>query len=136
LKNILAYIHKYFSFMDLLNSCGIVIRLTHPFGQLLAIVSNKHISHKPCSSCGSENGKFSYGYASSPGKRSYMEDFHETRVDGVDGETVGLFGVFDGKMQPILDEKFMTLRLLGVANVSKQVIFVQPDHNLFHSSNF
>ncbi|PAN22577.1 hypothetical protein PAHAL_4G028500 [Panicum hallii] len=25
-----------------------------------------------------------------------MEDFHETRVDGVDGETVGLFGVFDG----------------------------------------
>ncbi|KAJ1260651.1 hypothetical protein BS78_10G249400 [Paspalum vaginatum] len=44
----------------------------------------------------SENGKFSYGYASSPGKRSSMEDFHETRVDGVDGETVGLFGVFDG----------------------------------------
>jgi protein phosphatase 1L len=28
-----------------------------------------------------------------------MEDFYETRVDGVDGETVGLFGVFDGKMQ-------------------------------------
>ncbi|KAG2608247.1 probable protein phosphatase 2C 59 [Panicum virgatum] len=25
-----------------------------------------------------------------------MEDFHETRVDGVDGETVRLFGVFDG----------------------------------------
>ncbi|KAK8456001.1 hypothetical protein SEVIR_4G258100v4 [Setaria viridis] len=44
----------------------------------------------------SENGKFSYGYASSPGKRSSMEDFYETRVDGVDGETVGLFGVFDG----------------------------------------
>jgi protein phosphatase 1L len=44
----------------------------------------------------SENGKFSYGYSSSPGKRSSMEDFYETRVDGVDGETVGLFGVFDG----------------------------------------
>lgn len=29
-----------------------------------------------------------------------MEDFHDTRVDGVDGETVGLFGVFDGKMWP------------------------------------
>ena len=27
-----------------------------------------------------------------------MEDFHETRIDGVDGETVGLFGVFDGKI--------------------------------------
>ncbi|KAG1326894.1 Phosphatase 2C (PP2C)-like protein [Cocos nucifera] len=42
------------------------------------------------------NGKFNYGYASSPGKRSSMEDFYETRIDGVDGETVGLFGVFDG----------------------------------------
>lgn len=44
----------------------------------------------------SQNGKFSYGYASSPGKRSSMEDFFETRIDGVDGEIVGLFGVFDG----------------------------------------
>lgn len=45
---------------------------------------------------GSQNGKFSYGYASSPGKRSSMEDFYETRIDGVEGEIVGLFGVFDG----------------------------------------
>ncbi|XP_022750354.1 LOW QUALITY PROTEIN: uncharacterized protein LOC111299433 [Durio zibethinus] len=44
----------------------------------------------------SQNGKFSYGYASSPGKRSSMEDFYETRIYGVDGEIVGLFGVFDG----------------------------------------
>lgn len=44
----------------------------------------------------SQNGKFSYGYASSAGKRSSMEDFYETRIDGVDGEIVGLFGVFDG----------------------------------------
>ncbi|XP_052210301.1 probable protein phosphatase 2C 59 [Diospyros lotus] len=44
----------------------------------------------------SQNGKFSYGYASSPGKRSSMEDFYETRIDGVDGEIIGLFGVFDG----------------------------------------
>ncbi|KAK4477761.1 hypothetical protein RD792_017023 [Penstemon davidsonii] len=43
-----------------------------------------------------QNGKFSYGYASSPGKRSSMEDFYETRIDGVDGEVVGLFGVFEG----------------------------------------
>ncbi|CAL5384405.1 unnamed protein product [Camellia sinensis] len=42
------------------------------------------------------NGKFSYGYASSLGKRSTMEYFYETRIDGVDGEIVGLFGVFDG----------------------------------------
>ncbi|CAK9179096.1 unnamed protein product [Ilex paraguariensis] len=44
----------------------------------------------------SQNRKFSYGYASSPGKRASMEDFYETRIDGVDGEIVGLFGVFDG----------------------------------------
>lgn len=44
----------------------------------------------------SQNGKFNYGYASSAGKRSSMEDFYETRIDGVDGEIVGLFGVFDG----------------------------------------
>lgn len=46
----------------------------------------------------SHNGKFSYGYASSPGKRSSMEDFYETRIDGVEGEIVGLFGVFDGTL--------------------------------------
>lgn len=50
----------------------------------------------PMFSGNSQNGKFSYGYASSPGKRSSMEDFYETRIDGVDGEIVGLFGVFDG----------------------------------------
>ncbi|KAJ6825825.1 putative protein phosphatase 2C 59 isoform X2 [Iris pallida] len=44
----------------------------------------------------SQNGKFSYGYASSPGKRSSMEDFYATRIVGVDGEIVDLFGVFDG----------------------------------------
>ncbi|VAI55401.1 unnamed protein product [Triticum turgidum subsp. durum] len=44
----------------------------------------------------SEKGRFSYGFASCAGKRASMEDFYETRVDDVDGETVGLFGVFDG----------------------------------------
>lgn len=44
----------------------------------------------------SQDGKFSYGYASCPGKRSSMEDFYETRIDGIDGEVIGLFGVFDG----------------------------------------
>eukprot|EP01018_Ginkgo_biloba_P030334 Gb_26830 [translate_table: standard] len=44
----------------------------------------------------SQNHKFSYGYASSPGKRSSMEDFYETQICEVDGQIVGLFGVFDG----------------------------------------
>ncbi|XP_066349799.1 probable protein phosphatase 2C 45 [Miscanthus floridulus] len=44
----------------------------------------------------SQNGKFSYGYASFPGKRASMEDFYETKIDCVDGQIIGLFGVFDG----------------------------------------
>ncbi|CAD5181102.1 unnamed protein product [Musa acuminata subsp. malaccensis] len=44
----------------------------------------------------SQDGKFGYEYASCPGKRSSMEDFYETLIDSVDGEIVGLFGVFDG----------------------------------------
>jgi protein phosphatase 1L len=44
----------------------------------------------------SQNSKFSFGYASSRGKRSSMEDFFETHTCGVDGQIVGLFGVFDG----------------------------------------
>ncbi|CAO2037171.1 unnamed protein product [Urochloa humidicola] len=44
----------------------------------------------------SANGRFSYGVASSPGKRASMEDFSEARIDDVDGERVGMFGVYDG----------------------------------------
>ncbi|XP_073051855.1 probable protein phosphatase 2C 59 isoform X1 [Primulina eburnea] len=59
--------------------------------------SQNKVDDAPVSGGGlSQNGKFSYGYASAPGKRSSMEDFYETRIDGVDGEIVGLFGVFDG----------------------------------------
>ncbi|PKA50846.1 putative protein phosphatase 2C 59 [Apostasia shenzhenica] len=68
-------------------------------GYLNAVLSASGINGdgSPVSGGGlSANGKFSYGYASSPGKRSSMEDFYEARIDGVDGEIVGLFGVFDG----------------------------------------
>jgi protein phosphatase 1L len=44
----------------------------------------------------SENKKFSYGYSSVRGKRASMEDFHDTKISEVNGEMVGLFGVFDG----------------------------------------
>ncbi|XP_062025096.1 probable protein phosphatase 2C 59 isoform X1 [Rosa rugosa] len=64
---------------------------------VLSSSSQVHADDAPVSGGGlSQNGKFSYGYASSPGKRSSMEDFYETRIDGVEGEIVGLFGVFDG----------------------------------------
>ncbi|TXG62323.1 hypothetical protein EZV62_013686 [Acer yangbiense] len=64
---------------------------------VLSASSQVHADDSPVTGGGhSQNGKFSYGYASSPGKRSSMEDFYETRIDGVEGEIVGLFGVFDG----------------------------------------
>ncbi|KAE8682541.1 putative protein phosphatase 2C 59 [Hibiscus syriacus] len=68
-------------------------------GYLNSVLQSSSQVHEVRPVCGgglSQNGKFSYGYASSPGKRSSMEDFYETRIDGVDGEIVGLFGVFDG----------------------------------------
>ncbi|KAH0461680.1 hypothetical protein IEQ34_009255 [Dendrobium chrysotoxum] len=67
------------------------------FNSALANSSGVNTFDSPvCGGGLSHNGKFSYGYASSVGKRSAMEDFYETRIDGVDGEIVGLFGVFDG----------------------------------------
>ncbi|CAM8913227.1 unnamed protein product [Rhodiola kirilowii] len=67
------------------------------FSSIFGSSSQVHVDEKPVTGGGlSENGKFSYGYASSIGKRSSMEDFYETRIDGVDGEIIGLFGVFDG----------------------------------------
>ena len=43
-----------------------------------------------------------------------MEDFYETRIDGVDGEIVGLFGVFDG----------MTISLSLVFCIAATVVIV------------
>ncbi|KAI3779235.1 hypothetical protein L2E82_08857 [Cichorium intybus] len=42
-----------------------------------------------------QNSKFSYGHTISPIKRSLMEDFYDTRIDYVNGETLSFFGVFD-----------------------------------------
>lgn len=76
---------------------GILCRGMGYLNSVLSSSSQVHADDGPVSGGGlSQNGKFSYGYASSPGKRSSMEDFYETRIDGVDGEIVGLFGVFDG----------------------------------------
>ena len=40
-----------------------------------------------------------------------MEDFYETRIDGVDGELVGLFGVFDGECLKFLIFSYRVLRI-------------------------
>ncbi|KAJ6856271.1 protein phosphatase 2C 59 [Populus alba x Populus x berolinensis] len=53
---------------------------------VLSSSSQVYADDAPVSGGGlSQNGKFSYGYASSPGKRSSMEDFYETRIDGHGG---------------------------------------------------
>ncbi|KAI3736691.1 hypothetical protein L2E82_26658 [Cichorium intybus] len=45
---------------------------------------------------GSKTARFKYGYASFKGKRASMEDYFETTISEVDGQTVAFFGVFDG----------------------------------------
>lgn len=45
---------------------------------------------------GSDDGKLSCGYSSFRGKRASMEDFFDVKIHEVDGQTVSLFGVFDG----------------------------------------
>lgn len=44
----------------------------------------------------SKDGRLSYGYSSFRGRRPSMEDFYDIKTSKIDGETVYLFGVFDG----------------------------------------
>ncbi|KAK1399446.1 Protein-serine/threonine phosphatase [Heracleum sosnowskyi] len=44
----------------------------------------------------SEDGKLSCGYSSFRGKRASMEDFYDLKTSKIDGQTVCLFGIFDG----------------------------------------
>ncbi|KAG6488077.1 probable protein phosphatase 2C 52 [Zingiber officinale] len=44
----------------------------------------------------SEDGSFSCGYSSFRGKRASMEDFCDLKSSTIDGQTIGLFGIFDG----------------------------------------
>ena len=45
---------------------------------------------------GSEDGRLSCGYSSFRGKRASMEDFYDIKTSKIDGQTVCLFGIFDG----------------------------------------
>ncbi|KAF5772259.1 putative protein-serine/threonine phosphatase [Helianthus annuus] len=44
----------------------------------------------------SEDGKLSCGYSSFRGKRASMEDFYDVKTCKINGQTVCLFGIFDG----------------------------------------
>lgn len=48
-----------------------------------------------------------------------MEDFYETRIDGVEGEIVGLFGVFDGKTFVL----YFTVAITNVCSNMRYIIF-------------
>jgi hypothetical protein len=65
------------------------LNLDYPCQQLSACA--------PLSLLCSEHKKFSYGYSNVRGKRACMEDFHDTKISEVNGEMIGLFGVFDGQ---------------------------------------
>ncbi|XP_010521398.1 PREDICTED: probable protein phosphatase 2C 76 [Tarenaya hassleriana] len=43
-----------------------------------------------------EDGKLSCGYSSFRGKRSTMEDFYDVKAAKIEGQTVCMFGIFDG----------------------------------------
>jgi protein phosphatase 1L len=43
-----------------------------------------------------DDGSLSCGYCSFRGKRSTMEDFYDVKASNIDGQTVRMFGIFDG----------------------------------------
>ncbi|KAL3524398.1 hypothetical protein ACH5RR_017232 [Cinchona calisaya] len=48
----------------------------------------------------SDDGSLSWGYSSFRGKRATMEDFYDIKTSKIDGQTVCLFGIFDGHGGP------------------------------------
>lgn len=46
----------------------------------------------------SEDGRLSCGYSSFRGKRATMEDFYDIKASKIDGQSVCLFGIFDGQL--------------------------------------
>ncbi|XP_057463649.1 probable protein phosphatase 2C 76 isoform X2 [Actinidia eriantha] len=55
----------------------------------------------------SEDGKLSCGYSSFRGKRASMEDFFDFKSSKIDGQTVCLFGIFDGETYQQTDTDFL-----------------------------
>ncbi|XP_010537111.1 PREDICTED: probable protein phosphatase 2C 76 [Tarenaya hassleriana] len=49
-----------------------------------------------CGGWKSEDGKLSCGYSSFRGRRSTMEDFYDVKAAMIEGQTVCMFGIFDG----------------------------------------
>lgn len=58
----------------------------------------------------SEDGKLSCGYSSFKGRRPTMEDCYDIKFTKIDGQSVSLFGVFDGIVFKLA---FIILRFLA-----------------------
>ncbi|XVF51008.1 hypothetical protein PTKIN_Ptkin04bG0149300 [Pterospermum kingtungense] len=55
----------------------------------------------------SEDGKLSCGYSSFRGKRASMEDFYDIKTSKINGQTVCMFGIFDGETYQQTDVDFL-----------------------------
>lgn len=73
----------------------------------------------------SDDGKVSFGYSSLQGLRNSMEDFVYAKISEVDGQVVGLFGVFDGHAGAEA-AKYVKKHLF--ANLIKHPKFVSDTH--------
>lgn len=75
----------------------------------------------------SEDGKLSYGYSSFRGRRASMEDFYDVKISKIDGQTVSLFGIFDGLISTNLLFSFLLFNAyisFHVDNLATQVMVV------------
>ncbi|KAE8735917.1 putative protein phosphatase 2C 59 [Hibiscus syriacus] len=73
------------------------INFSHSMGYLNSVLQSSSQVHEVRPVCGGglSQWKVQLWLCKLPREESSMEDFYETMIDGVDGEIVGLFGVFD-----------------------------------------
>ncbi|KAL2542209.1 putative protein phosphatase 2C 76 [Abeliophyllum distichum] len=65
-------------------------------GQIVDLLPEKDDGGYASGGWKSEDGRLSCGYSSFRGKRASMEDFYDVKTSKIDGQTVCLFGIFDG----------------------------------------
>ncbi|CAA6665866.1 unnamed protein product [Spirodela intermedia] len=94
LRRIPLYNHKFRSRASMMVDSG----STAASEAIASLSSNRNVEDGGYSSGGwkSVNGKLSCGYSSFRGKRASMEDFFDIKTSEVDGQTVSLFGIYDG----------------------------------------
>uniref|UniRef100_A0A2N9GIV1 PPM-type phosphatase domain-containing protein n=1 Tax=Fagus sylvatica TaxID=28930 RepID=A0A2N9GIV1_FAGSY len=82
----------------------------------------------------SEESKLSCGYSSFRGKRATMEDFYDIKTSKIDGQTVCLFGVFDGCLDVWNLEFWIIVWIFNDFHLELPFIEVQLSANELYSS--